>query len=235
MITCKSHRENFNAAACFLLELLGHQWLLLYFLLYFCAVLWTLIKMEQTIEKSPNFQQTLLNTWASFSQKFNDVAVFILDLLGFDFDICIIFLRSFSKNNKKGTNNWKGPNFQQILLIIPASLSQNFNVVALFVVELSGLVFYIYTIFLCCFSKINKNGTNNSAVTKLSANTFGHSDKPQPKVQCCSCICSWVIRLSFIYIYIYIYTIFLCHFSETYKNGKNNWKITQLSGNTLEY
>ena len=106
MITCKSHRENFNAAACFLLELLGHQWLLLYFLLYFCAVLWTLIKMEQTIEKSPNFQQTLLNTWASFSQKFNDVAVFILDLLGFDFDICIIFLRSFSKN-KKGTNNWK--------------------------------------------------------------------------------------------------------------------------------
>ena len=177
----------------------------------------------------------LLNTWASFSQKFSDVALFVYDLLGFDFDICIIFLRSFSKNNKKGTNNWKGPNFQQILLIILASLSQNFNVVALFVVELSGLVFYIYTIFLCCFSKINKNGTNNSAVTKLSANTFGHSDKPQPKVQCCSCICSWVIRLSFIYIYIYIYTIFLCHFSETYKNGKNNWKITQLSGNTLEY
>ena len=69
--------------------------------------------MEQTTEKSPNFQQTLLNTWASFSQKFNDVAVFILDLLGFDFDICIIFLRSFSKNNKEEQTIEKGQTFSK--------------------------------------------------------------------------------------------------------------------------
>ena len=29
LITCASHRQIFNAVACFLLELLGHQWLLL--------------------------------------------------------------------------------------------------------------------------------------------------------------------------------------------------------------
>ena len=55
----------------------------------------------------------------------------------------------------------KLPNFQQILFNTWASLSQNFNVVASFAVELFGFVFYIYTIFLCSFSEINKNGTNN--------------------------------------------------------------------------
>ena len=94
LITCTNHRQSFSASACFLLKLLGHQCLLLYLLLYFYAVLRTLIKMEYTIEKSPKFQQ-----------KFNDVASFVLELLGFDFYICTIFLCSFSKNNKNGTNN----------------------------------------------------------------------------------------------------------------------------------
>ena len=68
----------------------------------------------------------------------------------------------------------KLPNFQQILFNTWASLSQNFNVVASFAVELFGFVFYIYTIFLCSFSEINKNGTNNekSPNNKLLANTF---------------------------------------------------------------
>ena len=85
----------------------------------------------------------------------------------------------------------------------------------------------MYTIFLCCFSKINKNGTNNSTITKLSANTFGHSDKPQPKLQCCSFISSCVIRLSFIYIYIYIYlcTIFYATFQKLIKTEQTIEKL----------
>ena len=41
--------------------------------------------MEQAIEKSLNFQQILLNTRTSLSQKFSDVASFVLELLGLDF------------------------------------------------------------------------------------------------------------------------------------------------------
>ena len=78
----------------------------------------------------------------------------------------------FQKIIKTEQTTEKAPNFQQILLNIWASFSQNFNAVALFLLELSGLVFYIYTIFLCCFLEINKNGTNNWKITKLSANTF---------------------------------------------------------------
>ena len=143
LITCTNHIQNFNVVACFLLELLGHWWLLLYLFLNFCVVLRTLIKTGQTIEKSPNFQK--VNIWTSFSQNFNDVASFVLELLGF--------------------------------------------------------VFYIYTIFLCSFQKLIKNRTNIWKITKLSANTFEHSDKLQPKLQWCTFIRSWVIRLCFLYMY----------------------------------
>ena len=64
--TCTSHRQNFNAIACFLFALLGHQWLLLYLFLYLCVVLQALIKVEQTTE-TPDFQEILLNTRPSFS------------------------------------------------------------------------------------------------------------------------------------------------------------------------
>ena len=60
------------------------------------------MKTEQTIEKSVNFYQTILNTWANFSQNFNVVASFVLQLLGFVFYIYIyiIYLCSFSEINK---------------------------------------------------------------------------------------------------------------------------------------
>ena len=141
--------------------LLGHRWLLLYLLLYFCAVLPTFIKMEQTIAKSPNFQQIFLSTQTSFSGKFNDVASFTLELLGFDFYICTIFYAIFQKLIKAKQTIEKIPNFRQILLNIWVSFRQNFYVIALIVLELSGIVFYIFAIFLCCFSEIDKNGTNN--------------------------------------------------------------------------
>ena len=102
LITCTNHIQNFNVVACFLLELLGHRWLLLYLFLNFCVVLRTLIKTEQTIEKSPNFQK--VNIWTSFSQNFNDVASFVLELLGFVFYIYTIFLCSFQKLIKNRTN-----------------------------------------------------------------------------------------------------------------------------------
>ena len=63
--------------------------------------------MEQTIEKLPNFQQILFNTWTSLSQNFNVIASFALELLVFVFYIYTIFLCSFSEINKNGTNNWK--------------------------------------------------------------------------------------------------------------------------------
>ena len=62
------------------------------------------MKTEQTIEKSVNFYQTILNTWTNFSQNFNVVASFVLQLLGFVFYIYIyiyiIYLCSFSEINK---------------------------------------------------------------------------------------------------------------------------------------
>ena len=102
LITCTNHIQNFNVVACFLLELLGHRWLLLYLFLNFCVVLRTLIKTEQTIEKSPNFQK--VNIWTSFCQNFNDIASFVLELLGFVFYIYTIFLCSFQKLIKNRTN-----------------------------------------------------------------------------------------------------------------------------------
>ena len=66
-----------------------------------------------------------------------------------------------------------------MLLNTRSSFSQNFNDVATFVLELLGFVFYIYTIFLCSFSEITKNGKNNRKITKLSGNTFEQLGKLQ--------------------------------------------------------
>ena len=76
--------------------------------MYFYAAFQKLMKTEQTIEKSVNFYQTILNTWTNFSQNFNVVASFVLQLLGFVFYIYIyifiyiyiIYLCSFSEINK---------------------------------------------------------------------------------------------------------------------------------------
>ena len=98
------------------------------------------------------------------------------------------------------------PNFQQILLDTRTSLSQKFNVVASFVLELLGFLLYIYTIFLCYLSETYKNGKNNWKITQLSGNTLEYQTKLQSKFQCRSFICSSVITLCF---YIYIYTIYI--------------------------
>ena len=187
--------------------LLGHRWLLLYLLLYFCAVLPTFIKMEQTIAKSPNFQQTLLSTRTSFSRKFNDVASFVLELLGFDFYICTIFSCYFSEINKNKTNTWKKRETFSKYFSTFGLVSVKISMSALIVLELSGLVFYIYTILLCCFSEFNKNGTNNWKITKLLGNIYEHSKKPQTKFQFRSLFRFWVIRLYFLRNY---YIFMLC-------------------------
>ena len=110
---------------------------------------------------------------------------------------------------KREQTTEKSPNLLEILLYTSASLSQNFIVVASFVLELLSFVFYIYTTFLSSFSENNKNGTHIWKITKLLGNTFEHSDKPQSKFQCRSLIRSWVIRLCFLYIYIlYFHALF---------------------------
>ena len=157
--------------------------------------------MEQTIAKSPNFQQTLLSTRASFSRKFNGVASFVLELLGFDFYICTIFSCYFSEIQKNKTKTLKK-------LKTFSKYFSTFGLVSVkIVLELSGLFFYIYTILLCCFSEINKNGTNIWKITKLLGNIYEHSKKPQTKFQFRILFRFWVIRLYFLRIY-YIFMLY---------------------------
>ena len=71
--------------------------------------------MEQTTEKSPNFQQILLNTRTNFRQNFNDVASFVLELLGFIFYVYTIFyalLRNFIKTKQAIE---KAPHFEEVV------------------------------------------------------------------------------------------------------------------------
>ena len=86
-ITCTSHRQNFNAIACFLLELLGFAFI---HVLYIYALFQKVIKTDQKIEKSPNFLPILFNFQTSFSQNINVAPSFILELLGFVFYIYIL-------------------------------------------------------------------------------------------------------------------------------------------------
>ena len=65
--------QNFNAVACFVLELFRCLHNLKHLL--WCPF----IKCEQTIEKALNFQGILLNIWTSRSQNFNVVACFALE------------------------------------------------------------------------------------------------------------------------------------------------------------
>ena len=162
------------------------------------------IKGEQTIEKAPNFPETLFNTRASLSQNFNVIAFFVLEL----------FRRLHNPKNlwrcpfiKRERTIEKTPNLQQILLNTRTSLSQNLIAVACFVLELLGFVLYIYTIFPCSFTEFNKKGTNSWKIIKLSENTFEHLDKLQSKFQCRSLFRFWVIRLCFWYMY-YIFKLF---------------------------
>ena len=92
LITCTSHRQNFSAMACFRLELLGYAFI---HILYIYALFQKLIKTEQTIEKSPNFQPILFNFQTSFSQNINVVPAFVLKLLGFVFYTYTIILCFF--------------------------------------------------------------------------------------------------------------------------------------------
>ena len=122
------------------------------FILYFYAVFPKLIKTEQTIQQLLNFQQILLDTRTSPSQKLNVVASFVLELLGFLLYIYIytIFSATFRKLIKTEQTIEKSPYFREILLSTRSSFIQNFNVVASFALELLRFVFYIsiYTAFL---------------------------------------------------------------------------------------
>ena len=58
------------------------------------------------------------------------------------------------------------------------------------------------------FYGLDKNGTSNWKIIKLSANTFQHSDKLESKIQWCSFIRSWVIRVGFLDILYYFYALY---------------------------
>ena len=145
-----------------------------------------------------SFCKTWTNNWKSTKlsrntfqhldkpqSKFNVIAFFVLELRR-----CL-----HNNNNKKNCfikckqTIEKAPNFQEIFLNTRTSLSQNFNVIAFFILELfrhkrhkkaMGASFY-------------KTWTNNCKSTKLSWNTFQHLERPQSKFQCHSFFHSWVI------------------------------------------
>ena len=50
------------------------------YVLYYYGLLRNLIKPEQTIKKTPNFQKIFMNTWTSLRQSFNAVAWFLLEI-----------------------------------------------------------------------------------------------------------------------------------------------------------
>ena len=94
--------------------------------------------MEQATEKSPNFQQILLNTRRSFSQNFNDVASFVLELLGFIFYVYTIFyalLRNFIKTKQAIE---KAPHFEEVITNTWTVHNQNLHALATLVLELLG-------------------------------------------------------------------------------------------------
>ena len=64
------------------------------------------------------------------------------------------------------------------------------------VIRLCFIYIYIYTIFLCSFSEINKNRTNNWKNTKLWGSHHQYLNNPQPKFPCRGHVDSWVIRLN---------------------------------------
>ena len=91
------------------------------------------IKREWTIVKAPNFHEILFNTWKGLSQNFNVIAFFALELGRHQHNTKNLWKCSFIKRE------WtieKAPNFQEIFLNTRTSLSQNFNVIAFFVLEL---------------------------------------------------------------------------------------------------
>ena len=119
--------QNFNAIACFVLGLPRR--------LQNPKNLWgcPFIKCESTIEKAPNFKEILLNIRTSLSQNFNAVASFVLGLFRRLQNPKSLWGCPFIKCEQ---TTEKAPNFQEILLNIPTSLSQNFTAIARFILEL---------------------------------------------------------------------------------------------------
>ena len=64
-----------------------------------------LTKRQQTIEKTPNFEQVITNTRTTHNQSFNVLTRFLLELLDFVFYVYTIFLCSFMELNRNGTKN----------------------------------------------------------------------------------------------------------------------------------
>ena len=138
--TCTSHSQNFSVVGFFVLELLGHRWQLLYLFLYFYVLLRTLIKTEQTIEKTPNFAKIIFITGTCHNPSFNVLGCLVLELLGFSVYMYIYtYLCSFADFDKNGTNNWKNTKLSENHYhYLNKRHSKNFNVVGSFVLELLG-------------------------------------------------------------------------------------------------
>ena len=124
--TRTSLRQNFNAAACFILELFRR--------LRNPKKLWMcpFKKREQRIQKTPNFLEIFMNTRTSLTQNCNAVACFVLELFRHLRNPKKLWRCSFIKRERTIE---KLLNFQKILLYIWTILRQNFSVVVCFVLE----------------------------------------------------------------------------------------------------
>ena len=122
-----SLRQNFKIVAWFLLELF--RCLENPKNLWWCP----LVKREQTIKKLPNFQEIFRSTRKSLKENLNTVAWFVLELFR-----CLRNPKNlwWCPRVKRERTIEKLPNFQEIFRSTRKSLSQNFNAVAWFVLEL---------------------------------------------------------------------------------------------------
>ena len=96
--TSTTHSQSFKVLGCFVLELLG--FIFYVYTIFLCSVT-EFIKNVTNNWKTTKFQETLWNTWTRFSQNFNAVACFILELLSFIFCVYIFKFLYISKLHRK--------------------------------------------------------------------------------------------------------------------------------------
>ena len=190
MNTRTSLKQNFNAIACFIPELLIFCRLLLDVFLYFYVLLQTLIKSEQTPGKTPNFQKMLMNTRTSLRQNVNAVACFVSELLIFHKLLLNLFLYFYALLQtliKSEQTVGETPTFKKCLYEHLDKPQAKFQCCCLFcsqVINFLQAACGSLFIFLWTFMDFNKIGTNTWKCTKLSGNAYEHWDKPYTKFQC---------------------------------------------------
>ena len=185
------------------------------------------IKRERTFEQAPNFQEILLNIQRNLSQNFNVIVFFVLELFRCLLNQKNLWRCSFIKRERTIE---QAPNFQKILLNIQKSLSQNFNVIASFILELLSFIvcvykykFYNLYALLRSFIKTERTIAKPPNFREVIASTW------TTYKQSFHDLGSLVLELlSSINGNTNINFIILCSFADFNKNWTNNWKNTKL-------